>query len=199
MERLGGVLTPMQVTEAMFRENPFSVRLKWIKNQDKCSRVLYVANEWKKDGSDLAVVEPGAIARLFVPFVMRPIHGEDARKSSRRTIDQFGFRNSLELTLKYCLMAREKGILDFQFKGNDEVGGRKTLVFERHLPYTGENGIWPDRLLIVHIDQELLIPILCQAYADMDKNILLGHYEMSNIRLNPELPESTFTKEGMGF
>ena len=197
-ERLGNTLGAMQVIEAMYRERPVSVRFKWVKNQDKCARVLYVANQWMQDGNEMAVVEPGAIARLIVPYVMRPIHGEDAKRSSRRTIDQFGFRNSLALTLKYAKLSRDQGVLDFQYKGTSQVDGRETLVFERHLPFTGDENVWPDRALVVHIDKEYLLPTLCQSYADDEKTVLLGHYQMSDIKLNVNLPESTFTKEGMG-
>lgn len=197
-ERLGNTLGAMQVVEAMFRERPFSVRFKWIKNQDKCARVLYVAKQWMQDDNELAVVEPGAIARLIVPYVMRPIHGEDAKRSSRRTIDQFGFRNSLSLTLKYAKLGRDQGVGSFEYTGASQVDGRETLVFERHLPFTGDESVWPDRVLVVHIDKEYLLPTLCQSYADDDKTQLLGHYQMSDIKLNLNLPDSTFTKEGMG-
>jgi len=197
-ELVCGRMTRTQVMEAMCRQSPFSVRLKWVKNPDKCSRVLYVARRWVQKGHEMAVVEPGAIARLFVPYVMRPIHGKDAKKSSRRTIDQFGFRNSLELTLKYCRLAREQNILDFTFKGTDQVAGRETLVFERHLPYTGDDCEWPDRILVVHVDREMLLPTLCVAYADDAKQTLLGEYKMTDIKLNPNLPASAFTKKGMG-
>ncbi len=198
-ELVGNRLTEEQVIRAMFCEKPFSVRLEWIRNEDKCSRVLYVADRWVKDNQQLAVVEPGAIARLFVPYVMRPIHGRDAQKSSRRTIDQFGFRNSLSLILKYCKLAREQGVLEsFSYVGNDRVEGRDTLVFERRLPYTGEEGFWPDRLLVVHIDRETLLPILCVAYADDARQVLLGRYMMTDVKLNPNLPDSVFTLQGMG-
>ena len=198
-ELVGNRLTEEQVISAMFCEKPFSVRFEWVKNEDKCSRVLYVADRWVKDDQQLAVVEPGAIARLFVPYVMRPIHGRDAQKSSRRTIDQFGFRNSLALILKYCKLAREQGVLEsFAYVGNDRVEGRDTLVFERRLPYTGEQGFWPDRLLIAHIDRETLLPILCVAYADDARQVLLGRYMMTDVKLNPNLPDSVFTMQGMG-
>jgi len=197
-ELIGGRLSSLQTMEAMFRESPFSLRLTWIKNADKCSRVLYVAGQWIKNGQQMAVVEPGAIARLIVPYVMRPIHGTDARKSSRRTMDQFGLQNSLALTAKFSKLAREQNLEALAFVGHGKVKDRETLVFERHLPYTGEEGVWPDRVLVVHIDKELLLPVLCQAYADDDKAVLLGHYQMSDIKLNVNLPDSTFTKEGMG-
>ncbi len=197
-ELVHGRMTQRQVIEVHFRENPFSVRMKWIENADKCSRVLYVADKWIKNGLQYAIVEPGAIAKLFVPYVMRPIHGEDARKSSRRTIDQFGLRNSLALTLKYCKLASQQNILDFRYTGTGEVDGRSTLVFERHLPYTGEDSAWPDRALVVHMDKELLLPVLCTAYADDAKTKLLGEYKIGDIKLNQNLPDSTFSKEGMG-
>ncbi|GMU23956.1 MAG: hypothetical protein AMXMBFR13_40330 [Phycisphaerae bacterium] len=198
-ELVNGKLTQEQVMRAMFREKPFSVRLEWTQNADKCSRVLYVADKWLEKGRQMAVVEPaGAIAQLFVSYVMRPIDGEDARKSSRRTIDQFGLRNSLLLTLKYCQLAAEKKILDLAFKGTSKIGERPTLVFERRLPYTGDDGFWPDRVLVVHLDRELLLPVLCEAFADDQKTRLLGRYQSSDIELNSNLPDATFTKEGMG-
>ncbi len=197
-EIIGGRLSAVQKIEAMFRESPFSVRLTWVENADKCSRALYVADRWIKDGEPMAVIAPGAIARLIVPYVMRPIHGPDARKSSRRTMDLFGLRNSLVLTLKFVKLAREQGLEVLEFTGPGELEGRATLTFERHLPYTGDETVWPDRVLDVHIDRELLVPVLCRAYADDDRKVLLGHYQMSNIKLNVSLPDSAFTKEGMG-
>ena len=198
-ERIGGRLGSRQVMETMFRESPFSVRFKWIKNADKCSRVLYVDDRWIKDGVEMAVVEPGVIARLFVPYVMRGIHGADAKKSSRRTIDKFGVRNSMALTLKYVRLAREKKVpYSFEYKGTNAIAGRKTLVFERHLPYKSEGGLWPDRALIVHMDQELMVPVCVEAYADDAKTVLLGRYETRDLKLNANLPNSAFTKQGMG-
>ncbi len=197
-ELIGGEMSQEQVIKAMFREKPLSVRLEWIKNEDKCARVLYVADRWIKDGQQMAVIEPGAIARLFVPYVMRAVHGPDAEKSSRRTIDQFGLRSSLALTLKYCKLAKEKDILKLSYMGNGKVDDRATLVFERRLPYESEGGAWPDRVLVVHLDKELLLPTLCTAYADDEKKVLLGRYMLTDIKINANLADSVFTKEGMG-
>lgn len=197
-ELIAGKLSAEQVMRAFFREKPFSVRLEWIKNEDKCSRVLYVADRWVEEGRQMAVVEPGAIARLFIPYVMMEIDGREAQKSSRRTINQFGLRNSLALILKYCKLSQEKGLLDFEYMGKGEVDGRQTLVFERTLPYTENDDTWPDRVLVVHIDAEHLFPALCVAYADDGKKDLLGKYMTTDVKLNVNLPDATFTKEGMG-
>jgi hypothetical protein len=197
-EMLSDGLSAEQVMNAFFREKPFSVRLEWTKNEDKCSRVLYVADRWVDKGKQMAVVEPGAIARLFIPYVMKEIDGADAHKSSRRMINQFGLRNSMELIIKYCKLSREKGQGKFDYIGTGQVDGRDTLVFERHLPYAGEGGGWPDRVLVVHIDKETLTPALCNAYADDAKQNLLGKYMTTSLKINVNLPDSTFTKEDMG-
>lgn len=199
-ELLGDKLSQEQIMKAYFRQKPLSVRLEWKKNPDKVSRALYVADKWVEDGQQMALVEPaGAIAQLFVSYVFRPIHGEEASQSSRRSIDQFGLRNTLNLSIKFALLSREKNKLDLAYKGTDEFDGRPTLVFERRLPYTGEGGIWPDRLLVLHMDREMLLPTLCSAYADDDKKVLLGRYQITDVKLNANLPDSAFTKEGMGF
>lgn len=198
-ELVGGKLSEVQVIEALFREKPFSVLFTWLENEDKCSRALYVKDRWfDEHNQPTAVVVPGPLARLFVDHVMRPIHGPDAERSSRRTIDQFGMRQAIELTLKYCRMAREQGQLKFEYVGNGEVDGRETLVFERHLPYTGEGGVWPDRLLIVHVDRELMLPTRCECYADAERKTLLGTYTYTDVRINVNHPDSVFTKKGMG-
>jgi len=198
-ELIGGKLTKEQVISARFREEPFSVRLEWVKNADKAARALYVADRWVENDKQMAVVDPaGAIASLLVSHVMRPIHGKDAQKSSRRTIDQFGLRNALTLVLKYSERARQQGILDLTYQGNGEVNGRETLVFERRLPFTGDESVWPDRVLVVHVDKELLVPALCISYADDEKKVLLGKYMTTDVVINPNLPDSVFTKQGMG-
>ena len=198
-ERLGGQLSPDQVIATSFREKPYSVRMEWQKNPDRVARALYVVDRWTENGRHMALIEPaGAIAQLFVSYVMRPIDGDEARKNSRRLIDQFGLRNTLVLTLKFANLSREKGLLSFTYKGNSEIGGRPTMVFERHLPYTGEDGPWPDRVQVLHLDRELLVPALSASYADEDKQVLLGRYQCTDIKLNPNLPDSVFTKEGMG-
>lgn len=199
-ERLNGRLSRDQVIAAFFREKPYSVRMEWKQNAERVSRVLYVTDRWIENGRRMAVVEPaGQIAQLFVSHVMRPIDDEEARKSSRRTIDQFGLRNTLVLTLKYAILAREKRLLDFAYQGNSEIAGRPTLVFERRLPYAGEDGAWPDRIQVLHLDRELLLPALSASYADDARQTLLGRYQYTDIKLNPNLPDAVFTKEGMGF
>jgi len=62
----------------------------------------------------------------------------------------------------------------------------------RHLPYTGPDGESPDARLVVHLDQEWLVPVACYSYADTNEQTLLGSYETTQIDLNPGFTSDTF-------
>lgn len=197
-ELIGGRLTAKQVTHIKFREKPLSVNMLWVKNADKAQRAIYVEGKWTgPNGEKLSVVEPaGAIARVFVNDVMRAIDGPDARKAARRRIDQFGFANSLRLIVKYCDLSAKHDALDLKYVGDGAIDGRPTYVIERRLAYTGEQGVYPDHLLIVHLDKENLLPISSTSYADEAKTKLLGQYVLTDVKFNVGLTESDFARKG---
>jgi hypothetical protein len=197
-ERIGGRLTAEQVTQIRFREKPFSVNMLWIQNEDKARRVVYVEGRWTgKHGERMAVVEPaGSVARLFVHDVLRPIDGEEARRAARKTIDQFGFANTLRRIVTICDLATKNHELDIRYKGESTFGGRPTYLFERRLPYSNDNGIYPDRLLVVHLDREHLVPVSCCSFADEEKSQLLGKYVTKDMRFNVGLTDSDFARNG---
>jgi len=197
-ELVNGRLTPEQVMHVKVREKPFSVNMLWVKNADKARRAIYVEGKWTgANGEKLAVVEPaGAIAQLLVDDVMRPIDGPDARKAARRQIDQFGFANSLKLILRYCELAARRNELNIRYVGEGTHNGRPTYVLERWLPYVEEGGEYPDRVLVVHMDKEHLLPTCCISYADDAKTKLLGRYELTDVRFNVGLTDADFSRKG---
>jgi hypothetical protein len=197
-ELVGGALTADQVAQVKFREEPFSVDMRWIKNADKARRALYVEGWWTNARAEkLAVVEPaGWMARLLVDDVLRPIDGPEAQRAARRRIDQFGFANSLRLILKCGDLSAERGELDVRYLGEGTLGTRPTYVFERRLPYTGERGRYPDRLLVIHLDQEYLLPTCCIACADEAGTKLLGRYVITDVKFNVGLTDSDFARKG---
>ena len=65
-------------------------------------------------------------------------------------------------------------------------------MIERRLPYTGEDGPYPDRLLAVFIDSEWLVPTGCFAYADDAKQDLLGSYVLTDVEFNTGLSDEDF-------
>ncbi|HEY3241952.1 MAG TPA: DUF1571 domain-containing protein [Phycisphaerae bacterium] len=192
-ERLGSKITPEQVTEVLFREQPvFSVNMKWTQNADAAQHVLYIKNRWEDDkGNDEAYVVAAGLAKL-IGKIRQPIDGPLARKASRRSIADFGFGNTLDMILSYSERAAKTDELDLRFIGETTVDGRPAYAFERRLPYTGENCSYPDRLLKFSIDKEWLVPTAVFSYCDDAGQILLGKYIHENLAMNPGLPDSDF-------
>ena len=192
-ELIDGKLTQRQEVQVKYREDPKSVYMHWTKNAGKARRVIYIEDKWTKDGLPAALCQPeGGIARLLVSKILMPINGPDAKAASRRTIDQFGFANALDLILKYSLMANKEGALKLELTGEGTVDDRPTYVFERRVPYTDENGKYPDRVLVYHLDKQTLMPVSCESYADLAKKQLLGRYQYANIRLDVALTDTDF-------
>ena len=195
-ERLGNKLSPVQEVELRFRESPRSVYMLWRSNADGARRALYLPDDraFVNDGGEpLARVEPnGAIARLFVKDLFLPIHGPDARKASRRAIDEAGFHATFDLLEAYNAAAAERGVLDLRYAGTGVVDRRPTFVLVRDLPYAGPNGPYPDARLVLHLDQQWLLPVAVYSYADHLEKDLLGSYTFTQVELNPDFSADAF-------
>ncbi|MBP7745125.1 MAG: DUF1571 domain-containing protein [Phycisphaerae bacterium] len=195
-ERLGDELTEVQEIELRYRESPRSVYMIWKANADQARRALYLPEDsayTSQNGEELARVEPaGAIARLFVKDIFMPIHGPDARKASRRAIDEAGFRATFRLLEAYNAVAAERGVLDLRYGGIGEIGGRPTYILLRDLPYTGPTGPYPDARMVLHLDQEWLLPVAVYSYADHAQKTLLGSYVFTQIEINPSFAPDAF-------
>ncbi len=192
-ERLRGVLTDEQEMEVLFRETPFSVDVRWVRNAGRAKRVSYVAGRWTKDGREFAMIYPAGLLGLLLPRgVKRDIHAPDVRAAARATIDRFGFKNTLDEIIKNCEAARGDPDYDLRYLGCGTLDDRSCLVFERRLPYTGPDGSYPSRLLVIHIDREWLVPTGCFAYADDEARELLGSYVSTNVEFNVGLSDEGF-------
>jgi len=194
-ENIGGRVGPRQIIEVRYREQPLTVYMIWRENPERVRRALFVDSPdyVNKRGEKLARVEPaGLIARALVPETTFPIHGPEARASSRRFIDEFGFESTLEVVIHYCELAERNGDLKLWYEGEGRVDGRPTYILKRLLPYTGPEGLYPDAKLVIHLDQEWLIPTAVYSYADASEKMLLGAYEFGDINLNPRFTERDF-------
>jgi len=195
-ERLGNELTPVQEIEIRFRESPRTVYMLWLKNADQAKRALWMDDAGFVDqkGRRVAHVEPaGAIARLFVSDLFVPIDGPEAKRTSRRTIDECGFAATFHLLETYNAIAAEHGVLDLKYDGVGEVDGRPTYVITRDLPYENANGPYPDARMVLHLDQQWLLPVAVYSYADHTETTLLGSYVCTKVELNPVFTEDAFT------
>jgi hypothetical protein len=203
-ERLKGVLGPEEVIQVLCREQPFSVLMEWVRNPSHCDRVLYVKNKWtSRSGGAEAWVDPhGAI--VDVVLGRRGGIRYDIQKAVRegktlRAVDMFGFVNMLERIVTISTQASRRGDLTLTYRGKSRIADRDTYLFERTLPYSGPNGGYPDRVLLVHLDRALRVPVGMFSYADDDRTQLISSYVISDIVLNPGLTDTVFSKESNGF
>lgn len=199
-ELLSSGMSEEQEIDVKFRAEPYSVMMHWLRNPGLAERVIYVKGRWIDEDADnveereQAVAQPGKIAQLFVKSVKQPIRGRMAKKSSRRFLDEFGFKRAMDLLIRYCEIARDRGELKLEFLGESHFDGRPVWVVRRTLPYQGENGLYPDRVAEILIDKELRVPVAvyCYSHTDRRPENLLGKYEYRNIRLHTGLSDRDF-------
>ncbi len=193
-ERVKGTLSKRQVIHVRFREQPYSVRMLWVRNAKRARRAVYVQERHRgSGGQELFLVEPaGAIARALFPTVAIPVHGKRARAASRHTIDQFGFRWTLRRILQINEKADRAGVLDLRFAGEGAIQGRPTFILNRFLPEAHDDPAYANAFLELHLDQEWLIPLSIRAYADHNGATLNEAYTYSDLRINPGLGDASF-------
>ena len=192
-ERIHGHLGPEQEMAILFRESPFSVDVRWLRGARGADRVNYVQGRWAQGGKERALVQPhGWIGILASGGIKRAIHAPDVLASSRRPIDEFGFRNTLEWLIHYSELAQGHPQYEWRFVGATRFDGKDCLLLERLLPYAGPSGPYPDRYQRVFIDAEWLVPRACFAYADQAGEELLGSYVARDIEFNVGLTDAHF-------
>ena len=89
-------------------------------------------------------------------------------------------------------LALDRGVLDIRYDGPGRVDGRPTYVLVRHLPYSGPEGEFPDARLVLHLDQEWLLPVAIYSYGDREEKELLGSYVLTSVKLNQNFDDDTF-------
>jgi len=188
-EVLQGKMTKKQVISVKFKE-PFAVFMKWVRNPSLVDRVLYV----KGRNDDKALIKPAGILGWLVPtHVKRKVNGPDSKRASRRPLDKFGFANAIQLVLDVNRQAAKANELWFRYKGTGMIDGRPTWVFERRLP---NKPCYPDQRLLVHVDQQWLVPTALYCY-DV-RNNLLGCYVYRDVTFNLGMTDKDFTARANG-
>ncbi|MEK6642800.1 MAG: DUF1571 domain-containing protein [Planctomycetota bacterium] len=199
-ELLPAGMSKEQEIKVKFRHAPYSVYMEWQRNPGLATRAIYVKGRWtdltatNPDDRELAVAQPGILARLFVKSLKQPIHGRLARKASRRCIDDFGFQKTLDRLITVCETGKSRGELTLDFRGESQFDDRPVWVIRRHLPYTVEGGLYPDRTVEMFIDKEYRVPVAVYCYSDVDRHPshLIAKYEYRSIRMQAGLTEKDF-------
>src|SRR5262245_46839752 len=131
VERIAGKLRKPEKIHVHFREQPFSVYFHWLEGKDMAEKVLFVEGENKNQL--LALVK----VLNFPTIWQREVDGEDAKKTGRYFINQFGINLGTKRTLASMRAAEARGALHLDYRGLvpvAQLGDRLCHTFVRK-PY----------------------------------------------------------------
>ncbi len=199
-ERLQGKLKPREVIDVHYKhgpaENGHSVFMRWRQGARLAARVVYVDGENKDplDGRSKMLVKPTGLASLFT--VERDPEGEDARKSGRYTLIEFGLKMGVQRTLGYFEAAQKEGALHVEYLGRKkirEVGDRECFVLKRTRYKKPEGDGITEQTLYVDTENWLLVGTILRGA----EGELIGEYFFRDIRLNPSFDKDQFTDKAV--
>jgi hypothetical protein len=190
-ERIGGTLQSTEVIDVAFREEPFSVLMKWRKGTRLAQKTLFVKGEY----DDQLQVLPSGILSL-AGVVPRDPNGADARQSSRYTITEFGLKIGTQRTLAAFEAAKKDKGLHVEYLGKKkikEAGGRLCWVLRRDRYKKPEvDGVTG---LTFYVDVETWLQV--GSTLKGAGNRLIGEYFFRDIVLNPDFDKGTFSREAL--
>ncbi len=200
-ERIEGKLYDPELVEVSFREQPHSVRMKWLDGARKASAVVYVQGE--NEDRLLVLPDSGYLKKRF-PWagrfaqnttVKRELHDPEVRGSSRFTLPEFGIRYGMERSLACWSKARDQHTLHIDYLGSrpiTEVGGRTCHVFHRYHYNPPEEDI-ADLVLYIDVQNWLQVGSVLRG----QNGELIAEYYFRELKLNPAFPADHFTRQGM--
>jgi hypothetical protein len=189
-EKIGDELSDVETMKMKFRENIFSVYLKWTTDPSKGQEVIYMEGSY----DNKAVVHPsGFLGILFRRVPIDPT-SKMALKHSRRPITNAGMANMLRLVIPQCEEALTNGDLQMTYEGIRNEGGRPTYVIKRVLPNKHD---YACSILTIYIDREYLVCVRTDAYG-WDGG-LLSQYIYSDFVINPALTDTDFDPDNKDY
>ncbi|MFL5244988.1 MAG: DUF1571 domain-containing protein [Gemmataceae bacterium] len=199
-ERINKKLQPNEVIAAKYRQEPFSVLLRWERGARMADAILYVEgqNQDKVDGQmkSMLLVHPSGVAGRLIQFVKRDPDGKEAKQSGRYTIKGFGLEQGMLLTWNSWKKAQKEDALHVEYLGvvNLKEAGDRPCYKLRRTQYKQpeEDGITE---LTIYVDKETWLQIGSELKGEEGKWI--AKYYFRDIRLNPELKDETFKPEAL--
>lgn len=189
-ERLEGILMP-ETTFAMYvRNQPFSVRLKWLEPKaTKGQEAIYVDG---RNNGKLLVRGAGLLG--IVGFVSIDINDARAQRSSRHNIKEAGFGNLIEQFGAGWPAERDRGLTKVRIDEFNFAGRSCKRVETVHL--TNPDNYFLFERSVLYFDNETHLPIRVENYdwparAGMAGE-LLEEYSYLDVRLNPGLSDEAF-------
>ncbi len=190
-ERLGGRLQPSEVIDTAFRENPFSVLMRWQEGARRAAATLYV----KGENRDQLLVRPAGVLSV-AGIVVRDPNGSEAKNASRYPLTEFGIKIGMQRTLVSWEKANKDNALHVEYLGVkriQEAGSRPCWVLKRTRYAEPEgDGILE---LTTYIDKDSWLQVGTLLKGEEGK--LIGEYYFYDIKINPDFPASTFSRDAL--
>lgn len=194
LERLGSRMSPMEIIDVKFMDSPFSVVMTWQQvGAARGDKMLYVedprlpADQWRM------YIHPSGLAGRLLKVVDRSPDDPEVRKSSLRSIKEFGFARGLESLIEVYEQAKQQGhLIEASYLGINKEGvdGRPTLGLRRVLP-NGHD--YPAKTTLIDIDLEYLVPVRVQGTNWQDQP--LCDYTYADLKFNTNLTAGDFTRK----
>lgn len=184
-ERIDKKIKPLEEIDILFKDEPFSVLMRWRKNAGSIDKLLYVEGQ----NDNKMVVHPTGLFS-WIDSVKRDPRCKKARESTQRTCDQFGFYRSMQSLLEVYEQAGKAGDLQIKYLGETKVDKRKCVAMERLLP---PKASYPYGRLVMEFDVEYLLPTAITAYDWKGK--LVSQYVYKDLSFNRETSAEKFTPQ----
>ena len=185
-ERIGREEIAPELLDFWFREDPYSVLLKWRQGARGAKASLFVQNQ---NSNRVAVVA----TRLGVVWDIDP-EGRFAGEAGRYSIREFSLRQATERTRRAWAAAQENGCLCVEYLGKApvaELDGR-TCYRLRRTCTPPEDGVATVELAI---DAESWLQtgsILLDSHGN-----LVGKYQFCRLQINPQFDATQFERSAL--
>lgn len=191
-ERLNGALSPVHVVSVMIRNEPFSVNMRWHQPRSCAGQeVCYVAG---KNNGMMRAKGSGLLAT--VGFISLDPNDARAKKTSNHAITEAGLGNLMRRFEERWTQEHKHDRVNVKV-GEYEYNKRRCYRVET--TYAKKIADAQYYRGVVYFDKELALPIRVELYdwpraGGAPTGDLIETYSYVNLKLNPGLPESTFTR-----
>jgi Protein of unknown function (DUF1571) len=193
-DRVDGLLRPKALIEVCFREEPYSLFLRWREGTGKAESVLYVEGE--NDNKLLARLSDAFLRQLLGEVVPFDPDGPEVTQAAPLPVTKFGFRHSIERALADCQELQKKGELDLKFLGEavaPEAGDRTCYRFQYTPLEPGEGTA--HRRLTLYLDKDTWLLVGRVGAGEDGEPVNISFYR--DVRLNPDFAPDQFQRSAL--
>jgi hypothetical protein len=187
-ERIKGKLGKEQVVEFKFRERPYSIFMRWIKNPGKIDKLLYI----EKQNENKMLLHPAGLLG-FIKSIEKDPYDKEVLKSTRKPCTEFGLLKVMQGLAEEYELDEGRSKITTKFIRQFEEGKREYVLLEQ-IYDNPEKGEVAKR--VITYDVKMMLPTQRQVYDS--QNNLLYKYSYTNLKFNRGLTDKDFSAKYNG-